>query len=59
MASSQPGFLNVKTSADDESLGNKRKRVNRNKKKNWNKYSDINDVESFLNDVRHQERTTG
>ncbi|XP_034461055.1 ribosome biogenesis protein NOP53 [Hippoglossus hippoglossus] len=60
VASSQPGFLNVKPSEDvNDSLGVKRKRVNRNKKKNWNKYSDINDVESFLNDVRHQERTTG
>ncbi|XP_062242381.1 ribosome biogenesis protein NOP53 [Platichthys flesus] len=60
VASAQPGFLNVKTSADfNEASGVKRKRVNRNKKKNWNKYSDINDVESFLNDVRHQERTTG
>nr|XP_019950585.1 PREDICTED: glioma tumor suppressor candidate region gene 2 protein [Paralichthys olivaceus] len=60
VAASQPGFLNLKTSKDSaESLGFKRKRVNRNKKKNWNKYSDINDVESFLDDVRHQERTTG
>lgn len=37
----------------------KRKRINKNKKKNWNKYSDVNDVEEFLEDVRLQERTTG
>ncbi|KAI3354524.1 hypothetical protein L3Q82_019035 [Scortum barcoo] len=37
----------------------RRKRVNKNKKKNWNKHSDINDVDEFLQDIRHQERTTG
>ncbi|CAH2314224.1 ribosome biogenesis NOP53 [Pelobates cultripes] len=36
-----------------------RKRVNRNKKKNWNRHSDIRDVEEFLDDVRLQERTAG
>uniref|UniRef100_A0A8C5DWK6 Ribosome biogenesis protein NOP53 n=1 Tax=Gouania willdenowi TaxID=441366 RepID=A0A8C5DWK6_GOUWI len=40
-------------------LSGRRKRVNKNKKKSWNKHSDINDVEEFLNDIRHQERTTG
>ncbi|KAM7413579.1 hypothetical protein PAMA_020792 [Pampus argenteus] len=60
VASSQPGFLNLKTFSDAEgSLSSRRKRVNKNKKKNWNKHSDIHDVEDFLEDVRHQERTTG
>ncbi|XP_077141828.1 ribosome biogenesis protein NOP53 [Ranitomeya variabilis] len=39
--------------------GPKRKRVNRNKKKNWKKHSDVRDVEEFLDDVRLQERTAG
>ncbi|XP_073405229.1 ribosome biogenesis protein NOP53 [Dendrobates tinctorius] len=39
--------------------GPKRKRVNRNKKKNWKKHSDVRDVEEFLDDVRLQERTVG
>lgn len=60
MAASQPGFLSLKGSSNSEDLlGGRRKRVNKNKKKNWNKHSDINDVEDFLEDVRHQERTTG
>lgn len=60
VAASQPGFLTLKSSSDQTDLvGSRRKRVNKNKKKNWNKYSDINDVEEFLEDVRHQERTTG
>ncbi|XP_069799464.1 ribosome biogenesis protein NOP53 [Dendropsophus ebraccatus] len=37
----------------------KRKRVNRNKKKNWKKHSDVRDVEEFMDDVRLQERTVG
>ncbi|XP_078464869.1 ribosome biogenesis protein NOP53 [Lampetra fluviatilis] len=37
----------------------KRKKINKNKKKNWVKYSDVTDVEEFLEDVRLQERTTG
>ncbi|XP_066438083.1 ribosome biogenesis protein NOP53 [Eleutherodactylus coqui] len=37
----------------------KRKRVNRNKKKNWKKHSDVRDVEEFMDDVRLQERTAG
>ncbi|XP_075042999.1 ribosome biogenesis protein NOP53 [Mixophyes fleayi] len=37
----------------------KRKRVNRNKKKNWGRHSDVRDVEEFLDDVRLQERTAG
>ncbi|XP_053577610.1 ribosome biogenesis protein NOP53 [Bombina bombina] len=37
----------------------KRKRVNKNKKKNWSRHSDVKDVEEFLDDVRLQERTTG
>ncbi|KAG8448832.1 hypothetical protein GDO86_015777 [Hymenochirus boettgeri] len=37
----------------------KRKRVNRNKKKNWGKHSDVKDVEEFLDDIRLQERTAG
>ncbi|XP_041652450.1 ribosome biogenesis protein NOP53 isoform X2 [Cheilinus undulatus] len=60
VVASQPGFLNLKSTSDStESLSGRRKRVNKNKKKNWNKYSDINDVDEFLEDVRHQERTTG
>ena len=60
VAASQPGFLSLKGSSNPEDLlGGRRKRVNKNKKKNWNKHSDINDVEDFLEDVRHQERTTG
>ncbi|XP_029374332.1 ribosome biogenesis protein NOP53 isoform X2 [Echeneis naucrates] len=60
VAASQPGFLNLKTTLDSvDSSSSRRKRVNKNKKKNWNKHSDINDVEDFLEDVRHQERTTG
>uniref|UniRef100_A0A8D2ZD72 Ribosome biogenesis protein NOP53 n=1 Tax=Scophthalmus maximus TaxID=52904 RepID=A0A8D2ZD72_SCOMX len=57
VVASQPGFLNFKSSS--ESLSGRRKRVNKNKKKSWNKHSDINDVEEFLEDVRLQERTTG
>lgn len=37
----------------------KRKRLNRNKKKNWKRHSDVRDVEDFLEDVRLQERTAG
>ncbi|XP_072286733.1 ribosome biogenesis protein NOP53 [Pyxicephalus adspersus] len=37
----------------------KRKRVNRNKKKSWKRHSDVRDVEEFLEDVRLQERTAG
>lgn len=60
MVASQPGFLNLKSTSDSaSSLNSRRKRFNKNKKKNWNKHSDINDVEDFLEDVRHQERTTG
>ncbi|KAM3615542.1 uncharacterized protein V6R79_003772 [Siganus canaliculatus] len=57
VVASQPGFINLKSTADP--VSSRRKRVNKNKKKNWNKYSDVNDVEEFLEDVRHQERTTG
>lgn len=60
MAVSQPGFLTLKPSINPTDLvSGKRKRVNKNKKRNWNKHSDITDVEAFLEDVRHQERTTG
>jgi len=60
VVASQRGFLTLKPSLDPEDLvSSRRKRVNKNKKKNWNKHSDINDVEYFLDDVRHQERTTG
>ncbi|XP_048378581.1 ribosome biogenesis protein NOP53 [Stegostoma tigrinum] len=37
----------------------RRRRLNKNKKKNWNKHSDITEVEEFLEDVRLQERTVG
>uniref|UniRef100_M3ZK52 Ribosome biogenesis protein NOP53 n=1 Tax=Xiphophorus maculatus TaxID=8083 RepID=M3ZK52_XIPMA len=60
VAASQSGFLSFKSPSDPtSSVGSRRKRVNKNKKKNWNKYSDVNDVDEFLEDVRHQERTTG
>ncbi|XP_026182886.1 ribosome biogenesis protein NOP53 isoform X2 [Mastacembelus armatus] len=60
VVASQPGFINLKSSSGSaDSLSSRRKRVNKNKKKNWNKHSDINDVEEFLDDVRLQERTTG
>ncbi|XP_076837053.1 ribosome biogenesis protein NOP53 [Brachyhypopomus gauderio] len=60
VAFSQPGFVPLKADLDGSSsrFGPK-KRVNKNKKKNWNKYSDIQDVEDFLDDVRLQERATG
>ena len=60
MAASQPGFMTLNTSIKLENLvSNRRKRINKNKKKNWNKHIDVNDVEDFLEDVRLQERTTG
>ncbi|XP_071351767.1 ribosome biogenesis protein NOP53 isoform X2 [Trachinotus anak] len=60
VVASQPGFINLKSTSDSADLvSSRRKRVNKNKKKNWNKHSDVNDVEEFLEDVRHQERTTG
>lgn len=60
VAAAQPGFMTLDTSVKPEDLvGGRRKRVNKNKKKNWNKHVDVNDVEDFLEDVRHQERTTG
>lgn len=39
-------------------VGAKRRKVSKNKKKNW-KYSDIKDVEEYLDNVRLQERTGG
>ncbi|MCJ8744915.1 hypothetical protein PDJAM_G00124210 [Pangasius djambal] len=61
VAASQPGFLPLKSDPDNDASANlgRRKRVSKNKKKNWNKYSDIQDVEEFLEDVRLQERATG
>uniref|UniRef100_A0A3Q3W315 Ribosome biogenesis protein NOP53 n=1 Tax=Mola mola TaxID=94237 RepID=A0A3Q3W315_MOLML len=60
VVASQPGFLHLKSTSDSSgSVSSRRKRVNKNKKKNWNKHSDVHDVEDFLEDVRHQERTTG
>lgn len=60
VVASQPGFLALKGSSDPSGLvSTRRKRVNKNKKKNWGKHSDINDVEEFLEDVRLQERATG
>ncbi|TNN01315.1 hypothetical protein fugu_010697 [Takifugu bimaculatus] len=60
VVASQPGFLHLNSTVDAATLvSSRRKRINKNKKKNWTKYSDINDVEDFLEDVRHQERTTG
>ncbi|KAM4627930.1 ribosome biogenesis protein NOP53 isoform 2-T2 [Polymixia lowei] len=60
VAASQHGFLSLKSSKDPADLvSSRRKRVNKNKKKNWSKHSDIQDVEEFLDDVRLQERKTG
>ncbi|XP_054649923.1 ribosome biogenesis protein NOP53 isoform X2 [Dunckerocampus dactyliophorus] len=59
VVASQPGFLSLNDSGSAGGITCRRKRVNKNKKKNWNKNSDINDVEDFLEDIRHQERTTG
>lgn len=60
MAASQPGFLPLKSNLDGSfSYFKRRKRVNKNKKKNWNKFRDIKDVEEFLDDVQLQERATG
>ncbi|CAL8336929.1 unnamed protein product [Boreogadus saida] len=60
VAASQPGFMTLNTSITPENVvSNRRKRINKNKKKNWNKHIDVNDVEDFLEDVRLQERTTG
>ncbi|KAL0972789.1 hypothetical protein UPYG_G00194780 [Umbra pygmaea] len=60
VAASQPGYISLKASGSSDNLkSGKRKRVNKNKKKNWNKYSDIQDVEEFLEDVRLQERAIG
>ncbi|XP_071753410.2 ribosome biogenesis protein NOP53 isoform X1 [Centroberyx gerrardi] len=60
VVAAQPGFLPVKSSTNPEDLfSSRRKRVNKNKKKNWNKHSDVQDVEEFLDDVRLQQRTTG
>ncbi|XP_056612054.1 ribosome biogenesis protein NOP53, partial [Triplophysa dalaica] len=60
VASSQAGFLPLKADLDGKIADIKRrKRVNKNRKKNWNKYSDIHDVEEFLDDVRLQERAAG
>ncbi|KAG9331765.1 hypothetical protein JZ751_017233 [Albula glossodonta] len=60
VAASQPGFLNLNPNVDQrDSTLRRRKRINKNKKKNWNKHSDIQDVEEFLDDVRLQERATG
>ncbi|KAJ8369082.1 hypothetical protein SKAU_G00091100 [Synaphobranchus kaupii] len=60
VAATQSGFLKLNPSlGQSESNLGRRKRVNKNKKKNWNKHSDIQDVEEFLDDVRLQERSTG
>ncbi|XP_018598262.2 ribosome biogenesis protein NOP53 [Scleropages formosus] len=60
VAASQPGFLRFDQRREQsEPSVSKRKRVNKNKKKNWNKYSNVQDVEDFLEDVRLQERATG
>ncbi|KAM6932974.1 ribosome biogenesis protein NOP53 [Xenentodon cancila] len=60
VATSQPGFLTLNPAlAAADLVSSRRKRVNKNKKKNWNKHSDVHDIEDFLDDVRHQERTTG
>ncbi|XP_066511958.1 ribosome biogenesis protein NOP53-like [Hoplias malabaricus] len=57
MAAAQTGFLSL--NSNPPSTTRTRKRVSKNKKKNWNKYSDIQDVEEFLDDVRLQEKAAG
>ncbi|CAL8360583.1 unnamed protein product [Merluccius merluccius] len=60
VAAAQPGFMTLNPAVKPEELASgRRKRVNKNKKKNWTKHVDVNDVEDFLEDVRLQERTTG
>ncbi|XP_069042590.1 ribosome biogenesis protein NOP53 [Lepisosteus oculatus] len=59
VAATQEGFLNLSPALDGSEPYKRRKKVNKNKKKNWLKYSDIQDVEEFLDDVRLQERATG
>uniref|UniRef100_A0A3Q2XIS9 Ribosome biogenesis protein NOP53 n=1 Tax=Haplochromis burtoni TaxID=8153 RepID=A0A3Q2XIS9_HAPBU len=52
VAISQPGFLTLNPKVTPTDLvSSRRKRVNKNKKKNWNKYSDVQDVEEFLEDL--------
>ncbi|XP_018411509.1 PREDICTED: glioma tumor suppressor candidate region gene 2 protein [Nanorana parkeri] len=56
----EEGFLGFSEQSKCGQKGTlKRKRVNRNKKKNWKRHSDVQDVEEFLDDVRLQERTAG
>ncbi|XP_062919671.1 ribosome biogenesis protein NOP53 [Mobula hypostoma] len=57
-----PGFVSLRS--ESGSLGpavppHRRRRLNKNKKKNWTKHSDVKEVEEFLEDVRLQERTVG
>ncbi|XP_038641968.1 ribosome biogenesis protein NOP53 [Scyliorhinus canicula] len=57
-----PGFLALKAvplSGSPPDPRRQRRRLNKNKKKNWNKHSDIAAVEEFLEDVRQQERVSG
>ncbi|XP_042196721.1 ribosome biogenesis protein NOP53 [Callorhinchus milii] len=54
---SAPSFLSFKL--QPRGPGTRRKRRNKNKKKNWSKFSDVRDVEDFLEDVRFQQRTVG
>ncbi|XP_078287341.1 ribosome biogenesis protein NOP53 [Rhinoraja longicauda] len=46
-------------SAPGPAASGRRKRLNKNKKKSWNKHSDVREVEEFLEDVRLQERIVG
>nr|XP_061781338.1 ribosome biogenesis protein NOP53-like [Nerophis lumbriciformis] len=59
VAASQAGFLSLKNLDPKSGVSTRRKRVNKNKKKNWKKYSNVDDVDDFLEDIRHQERTGG
>ncbi|XP_075462988.1 ribosome biogenesis protein NOP53 isoform X1 [Ascaphus truei] len=58
-----PGFLGFgpgsKAGGKSGGKAPRRKRVNRNKKSNWGRHSDVRDVEAFLDDIRLQERTAG
>ncbi|XP_078389402.1 ribosome biogenesis protein NOP53 [Cetorhinus maximus] len=57
-----PGFLTLNPASASPlppEHRQRRQRLNKNKKKNWNKHSDITEVEEFLEDVRLQQRTVG
>ncbi|XP_043918730.1 ribosome biogenesis protein NOP53 [Protopterus annectens] len=60
-ASTSADFISLNSASSTQLSRRKvrRKRINKNKKKNWTKCTDIADVEGFLDDVRLQERAVG